>query len=257
MLSRRRFWGVVTGVRRIALSIVHAVALALSLATVGCINRPGMNLDCQWPTEPPRPLDLRSAEHLRHLAADIEVSDELVVRYRDEKGGRRPKALLGIQVRTRMSRLSPAEHASACRARMTDAIVATHRVTASQVADVTQRLADRGADLPVTLPVLLLYGFVARVGVRAIRSRFADEARAVQLVAVFLVSVAIATAVVVAGGLWSGVSEIVRVGNEHLSFRASRIAWPGRVPIWFLATMIGFWALGAAALRRSRPASDA
>ena len=216
-----------------------------------------MNLDCQWPADPPRPLDLRRAEHLRHLAGDIEVADELVVRYRDEEGGRRPRPWFGIQVRTRMSSLPPpAEHVRACRARMADAIVAIHSVTPSQIADVTQRLAARGADLPVTLPVLLLYGFVARAGARAIRSRFADDARAVQLVAVFLVSVAIAAAVVAVGGVWSGVSEIVRVGNEHLSFRASRIAWPRRVPIWFLATMIGFWAFAAAALRPSRAASE-
>jgi hypothetical protein len=213
-----------------------------------------MNLDCQWPTEPPRPLDLRQAEHVRHLAADIEVADELVVRYRDEKGGRRPRPWLGIHVRMHMSSPPPAEQARACRARMTAAIVATHGVTHLQVADVTQRLADRGADLPVTLPLLLLYGFVARVAARAIRSRFADESRAVQLVAVFLASVAIAAAVVVVGGLWSGMSEIVRVGNEHLSFRALRIAWPSRAPIWFLATMIGFWAFAVAALRPSRPA---
>jgi hypothetical protein len=75
-------------------------------------------------------------------------------------------------------------------------------------------------------------------------------------VAVCFVSVAIAAAVVAVGGLWSRVSEIVRVGNEHLSFRAWRIAWPRRAPIWFLATMIGFWAFAAAALRPSRPASE-
>jgi len=233
---------------------VHAVVLAFVVATGGCINRSGMNLDCQWPTDPPRPLDLRHADHLRHLAADIEVADELVVRYRDEKGGRRPRPWLGIQVRTRMSNLPSAEHATACRARMTDAIVATHGVMPSQIADVAQRLAARGADLPVTLPVLLFYGFAAWVGAQAIRSRFADDPRPVQLVAVFLVSVAVAAAVVAVGGLWSGVFEIVRVGNEHLSFRASRIAWPNRAPIWFLAAMIGFWAFGAAALRPSRPA---
>lgn len=243
--------------RPTGLSISHAVALAFVVTSAGCINRPGMNLDCQWPTEPPRPLDLRQAEHVRHLAADIEVADELVVRFRDEKGGRRPRPWLGIQVRTRMSGTPSAEHARACRARMTDAIVATHSVTPTQVAEVTQRPTDRAADLPVTLPVLLFYGFVARVAARAVRTRFADEGRAMQLVAVLLVSVAIAAAVVVIGGLWSGVSEIVRVGNEHLSFRASRIAWPDRALIWFLATMIGFWAFATAALRPSRPASRA
>jgi hypothetical protein len=228
--------------------IVHAAVLVFAVGTAGCINRPGMNLDCQWPTDPPRPLDLRHTDDLRHLAGDIEVADELLVRYRDEEGGRRPRPWFGIQVRTRMGGLAPpAEHARACRARMADAIVATHSVTPSQIADVTQQLVARGADLPVTLPVLVLYGFVARVVAGAIRSRFADDARGVQLVAVFLVSVAIAAAVVAVGGLWSGVSEIVRVGNEHLSFRASRIAWPSRAPTWFLATMIGFWAFAAAA----------
>jgi hypothetical protein len=246
--------------RRTRSDMFHGVALAFALATAACINRPGMNLECHWPTEPKRPLDLRNAEHLAHLAADIEVADELVVRYRDEMIGRRPRPWLRIQVRTRMSSpppadSPPAEHAKACRARMTEAIVATHSVTSSQLADVTQRLADRGADLPVTLPVFLLYGFVVHVVGRSMRSRIVDETRAVQLAAVFLVSIAIAAAVVIVGGVWSGVIEIVRVGNEHLSFRASRIGWPRRAPVWFLATMIGFWAFAAVGLLRRRPAS--
>jgi hypothetical protein len=66
---------------------------------------------------------------------------------------------------------------------MTHAIVGTHNVTSSQLTDLTQRIADRGADLPVTLPLFLLYGFIARVVARSMRSRLVDECRAVQLVA--------------------------------------------------------------------------
>ena len=94
-----------------------------------------------------------------------------------------------------------------------------------------------------------------QVVARWMRSRIVDEGLAVQLVAVFLVSIAIGAAVVIVGGVWSGVSEIVRVGNEHLSFRASRIGWPRRAPVWFLATMAGFWAFAAVGLLRRRPAS--
>jgi hypothetical protein len=71
-------------------------------------------------------------------------------------------------------------------------------------------------------------------------------------------SIAVGAAIVVAGGLWSGVVEVVRVGNEHLANRAALITWPARAPGVFLASVVTFWILAFATRHRrsSRPRLD-
>ena len=61
---------------------MHRV-IPLLLCVAGCITRPGMNSDCQWPPEQARPLDLRNGSDRRHLIEDVELAEELAVRYND------------------------------------------------------------------------------------------------------------------------------------------------------------------------------
>jgi hypothetical protein len=97
----------------------------------------------------------------------------------------------------------------------------------------------------VTVPVLMFYILIAWASLRTVDREFRDSSTAARLIGTVAVSIAVALVVVVVGGLWSGVSEIIRVGNEHLSFRASRIAWPARAPVWFVLTMAPFWVIAA------------
>jgi hypothetical protein len=41
-----------------------------------------------------------------------------------------------------------------------------------------------------------------------------------------------------AGTGWAIVWEIIRVGNEHMSHRASRVPWPYYLPSLFLAALV-------------------
>ena len=134
-----------------------------------CINRPGMNAGCRWPVEPSRRLDLKREADVRHLRADIEVADELVVRYRDEKGGRRPQSMLGIQVRTGSSGRPRDADAAECRTRLTATITNLHSVRPEQIAVVTSQLTDRGWDPSVTVPVLMFYVLIARAAFRTLQ----------------------------------------------------------------------------------------
>jgi hypothetical protein len=225
--------------------------IALACLVSGCINRPGMNAECRWPAEPSRSLDPRNVADVRHLRGDLEVADELVIRYRDEKGGRRPRSILGIQVRTGASGRPRDADAAECRGRLNASIASVHNVSSDQIATGRSQLANRGWDLSVTLPVLVFYAVVARVAQRRLNREFREGGVAARMIATLVVSIAVAVVVVIVGGLWSGISEIVRVGNEHLSFRASRIAWASRAPVWFVLTMVGFWVAKAWSAKRA------
>jgi len=103
--------------------------IALACLVSGCINRPGMNAECRWPAEPSRSLDPRNVADVRHLRGDLEVADELVIRYRDEKGGRRARSVLGIQVRTGASGRPRDADAAECRGRLNASIANVHKVS--------------------------------------------------------------------------------------------------------------------------------
>ena len=238
---------------RLITRVAEGVALLVVGATLsGCINRPGMKLACAWPPESARRLDLGNADDVAHLLSDIEIADELIVRYRDARGGRPPRQWLGIQVRSGGGGRPDPRVATECRARLRAALVAAHGITTTDIDALTPRLADRGWDLPVTIPVLLFYGLLVRRSVSALQIRFTDDNPLVRLTAIAVTSLAIAATVVLLGGLWAGLVEIIRLGNEHLSFRASRVAWPGRAPAWFAASMSGVWLAAGAAHFASR-----
>lgn len=174
-----------------------------------------------------------------------------MIRYRDEKGGRRPRSILGIQVRTGASGRPRDADAAECRGRLTASIAEVHKVSSDQIANVRSQLANRGWDLSVTLPVLVFYVVVARIAQRRLNREFRESGVAARMIATLVVSIAVSVVVVIVGGLWSGISEIVRVGNEHLSFRASRIGRAARAPVWFVLTMVGFWVAAAWSAKRA------
>ena len=228
-----------------------ALSCLMVLASTACINRPGMNLDCRWPHEEAFRAQLANPAHVRHLLNDIEVANELTIRYRDEKRGRQPRPVLGIQFRTRGSAGPSGEWGEQCQRRLMQAIVDHHGVQPADIAALRPRLAERGLDLFVSIPVLLLFCVLAPWALCRIRSRFADDERLARGVALIIVPVAIGVAIAVAGGFWSALVEIIRVGNEHLANRAALIAWPARAPAVFVLSVIVFWLLAFTTRHRS------
>jgi hypothetical protein len=207
-----------------------------------------MNLTCQWPADAAFRADLTNADHVAHLLRDLEVADELIIRYRDEMGGRRPRPRLGIMFRTASSARPRMEDADQCRTTLTHAIAVTHGVSEPQLAALRPLLARRGLDLPVTIPVLAVYGWLALRAVQWVNTRFDRDEPFARWVSIMAMGLGVSIVAVLIGGLWSGIAEIIYVGNEHLSTRATHIAWPGRAPF---ACAIGWAAFAILAAVKS------
>jgi len=194
--------------------------LLLALISVGgCITRPGMNADCQWPAEASRQLDLQRRADRRHLIEDAELAEELAVRYDDRwhKG------------------IPP------CEIKLFNAIAATHGVTAADVVQARERIADKGLYLPVNLPMAALYLLTACAVTQWVRRRFADDERAAAIVAVLFASIVFSGLFVVLGELWEATVLMIRVWNHHVGGRALRLPWQQhRVEIFVLGVVL-FW----------------
>jgi len=214
-----------------------------------------MNFDCAWPNDSSGPLDLRNSAHLEHLLDDIRIAEELEIRHGDKLAGRNMTSVFGVIVRagghgpTSGSRTARSE----CVGSLFDRIAHEHALSLQDVLNARERLPARGANLPVTIPVFLFYVWLAWKGVHWIHRRIDRGEKWQTLLAVLYASLAVTGTVILLGGLWTGIVEIVRLGNEHLSYRALRVPWP-----WthqyelFSMGVLAFWFAAAVMLVRRR-----
>lgn len=145
--------------RLLAFSLLVIVGASLPLAS--CSRREGLNFDCAWPADPLSQIDLQAEAQVQHLLDDIRTAEELAIRYGDRITGWRLVDTFGI-----VSRHGGATNREAGRLARDECVVSLFQTIASShglsVADIEHtrpRLAQRGIDLPVTIPVLLLLGF--------------------------------------------------------------------------------------------------
>ena len=218
----------------------------------GCIRRDGMNFECLWPVERRYSIDLRNRTHTAHLLEDIEIAEELAIRHRDRLMGRRPVSIGGILVRTGFGREESNAEIAACPPQLFATIADVHGLTTDDVLSVRKTLNDKGPDLPVNLPMGGLYALLATCVIRRIRMRFDADERAAARVAVLIAAIMVSALIAVPGHLWAGIVEMIRVGNEHLSYRGSRLSWPEhRVQAFFLGVTL-FSIVGLISIRRRK-----
>jgi hypothetical protein len=198
-----------------------AIVLA-SVCLVACGRRAGLNFDCKWVPDPALRVDLRNESHVQHLLEDIRVAEELGMRYGDRMAGWRQVETFGIVSRHGglKNRELGRQSRQQCVATLFGAIASTHDVAVSDIERVRPRLADRGFDLPVTIPIALRLVFAVRRFMRWIRNRFDTDEWAGWVVATLFGSFIIPAAVVAIGIAWAVIVEIVRLGNEHVGGRA-------------------------------------
>src|SRR5438309_1054861 len=153
--------------RRIMLS---TPLLALSIC-LGCSMPAGMNDECRWPASDD---ERGSRVDQQHLIDDVMVAEELAVRYADARGKLRP-----LYVQTRRD----------CEAKLFGAIAQSHGVTLAKIDQARQRLADRGWDPAVHLPLAVFYVAAALAMARRIRHRFPGDERAAAILTTLFVSV--------------------------------------------------------------------
>lgn len=208
---------------------VGCVALTAVL-TVGCITRPGMNADCEWPVEPATPLDLSKPEELRHLIVDAEVIAELVDRHR----------------------FHSSEAQRVCEATLTATVARGHDVTVADVEQAAARIPAKGLNLRVNVPVALLFLYVVLFSVRSIQRRFAGEPIPVSITLV-MASVLVSGLFVMVGEFWTSILQMIRVGSFHVGGRVRELPWPRHEREIFLIGVAAFWVVAlfrTAALRR-------
>ena len=190
-----------------------------------------MNDKCVWPPEPPARLDLRNRGHQRHLVDDVRVAEELGIRYDDSRRAQGTPAPGKPLTRDE------------CDTALFNEIAASHAVSLDDVRDARRRLARETWNPAMYLPLAALYAVTALTTARRIRRRFhwPDEKAAVIVAATLLTSVVMSASLLPLGHLWGGVVEMVRVGNQHMSYRADRLGWRGYDREVFILGVLLVW----------------
>jgi hypothetical protein len=180
-----------------------AVLLLALTCLGGCITRPGMNTDCEWPPEASRPRDLGTRAAERHLIEDAELAEELAVRYND-------RWARGIEP---------------CEAKLFSAIGQMHNVTPAEVEQARARINNKGLDLPVNLPMTVLFLWAAVKVTRWVRRRFTHDETYPRMTALVFASVGLSGVWLLLGELWASTILMIRVGDQHVGGRAVQLPW--------------------------------
>lgn len=145
----------------------------------------------------------------RSLIDDVRLAEDLAIRYADARGKRES---------WRSTR-------EGCEARLFRAIADQHDSSLAEIASIREGFSRRGLDLAVYGPMLGLCGLASWWLVRATALRFGASEPIPRACAVVVGTLVIAAAVIGIGQVWAGLVEAIRIGNGHLSYRASRIPW--------------------------------
>ena len=199
------------------------MCVVVAFATCAC-GRDPLDLRCEW-----------APGATRSLQADALRAEDVAVRYADVKAGRRSGRRSGPAEYTRVR--------NACLSSVFEHVAQTHGVSVGDVRAAAEQ-RPRLFDAAVMISFGLLYVLASGRVVHWIRSRFIESRAAT---AILTASAAATTAVggILLGGIWTAAAEIVRIGNDHLSFRGLRIPWDHHLPGLFIAGVALFLAVSA------------
>jgi hypothetical protein len=212
---------------------------------VACLDRARVNARCEWDEQVVRTLDLNDWSQQRHLYEDVELAEELVIRYADavykERFGFEGHGGLIENGRLR----------DRCMAALMTTIDVTHNLPMERVEQARSRgYRDPRWDFGVLLSFAGLYGFIAWTVVGAMSRRFPVDDGWPALIAPVIASVPIGMAAFQLFTLWGGGLEAIRLGNGHVSsYRAAKSPWAGHgaalwiagVTVFLLIAGIHYW----------------
>lgn len=213
----------------------RAFLLLITFILSGCVQREGRNSDCQWPRTPP-------SVNQGDLRADLELAEELAIRYMDAHYG--PRDLEAA-----------AQAKNRCMGTLLAEVGKKHGMTAQEA---FRSFGQRSAlvDLAITLPFLLLYAFVADFAIRRLLGRYPPHGGWITCtVVILLASVAFGAGGLILGQQWSSVAESIRLGTGHLSNRSFRLPlnkYPGEAFALAAAIFLGIGVLRYRARRSAR-----
>lgn len=224
-----------------AFRVLAALGLVISLALTGCIRREGRNSDCIWPEVNARPLDPSRGGDARHLREDVELAEDLAVRYMD------------AQRRSQSAQPKPGgppgEVMNTCRNSLLKQISTSHNVSPSEVVQFFGRRS-LAIDLAVILPFFLLYALATMLLAGWLLRRYPpEESMTAALVMSLLCSLAFGVGGLLLGEEWSTMAESIRVGTGHLSYRVDRLPWVQHRIGFFVLCVAVFWSAAVVRFR--------
>ena len=200
-----------------AFPFLQALGLVISISFTGCVRREGRNSDCIWPEVNARPLDPSRGGDARHLREDVELAEDLAVRYMDAQ--RRSQS---AQIRPGRP---PGEVMNTCRNSLLKQISTSHNVSPTEVVQFFGRRS-LAIDFIFILPFFLLYALLAMLLAGWLLRRYPPEESMTAALAMSLFcSVEFGVGGRLLGEQWSITAESIRVGTGHLSYRVDRLPW--------------------------------
>jgi hypothetical protein len=199
--------------------MIRQVSCVVMLACLyACLRHTSVNSDCKWPNENSRrQLNLTKSSDRQHLSDDAEFAEDLAIRYADVARGLHTKNFEGIGEYN--------EARNTCMANLFRIVAGSHGVS---TVEVQRSLGHRRVsfDLAVFLSFALLYVWGASLLSRWLcRLYGSSEAKLTVIIMTVLVSLLAGMAGVMLGEIWSWLWETYRIGNQHMSYRATRIPW--------------------------------
>jgi hypothetical protein len=204
--------------------------LLIALPSLGCNQ---LNADCRWPSEDSGQLNLRDPADEQHLLSDVRIAEDLAIRYGDTRWAPGP--------------MRWQERDGQCLNPLFGQIASRHAVTLSDVLRSRERLSERGVDLIVNLPIGVCSVLIGLFTIRRLTKRFpyGDELAA-NVVGTALASMMVGGITLGFGRLWEGAVEMIRIGNDHLSYRGLRLQWTQHPAELFILGVAVVWILSLA-----------
>src|SRR4051794_12851335 len=190
--------------------------IVVAICTSRCVARSRINPNCEWTNDTPSQLNMLRSVDVQHLLNDATIAEELAIRYADVTRGHRSGHFAGMD-----------EYGAAreqCFASLAATVATTHGVDPQQVRDLRGQRPS-GVDVFVGVSFALLYACVSAATAGTLMRRFPVDEPTPALIASLLVATVLSAFGVVALGLWASVVEMVRIGNDHMSYRADRLTW--------------------------------
>ncbi len=205
-----------------------------------CSQHPPPNSNCQWPNETnAKALKPGQNTDRQHLSDDAEFAEDLAIRYSDSCCKNFDGSSEGARAR------------DTCMAALFHVIASVHNVSPD---DVRRSLTHRRVsfDLAVILSFAVLYGCGASLLVRWLYRIYGAGEELTTVVIMTAVASAIASTVgVMFGEVWSGILEALRIGNGHMSYRATRIPWTQHRLGLFIGGIVVFLLIAVVYRRRT------
>jgi hypothetical protein len=221
------------------------VVIVLSVCVTGCLDRTRVNAQCEWSPESTSALDLTDWSKQLHLYKDVELAEELAIRYADTVH----KERFGFDGHGGL--IENGRLRDRCMAALMSAIAARHDLPLGRVEQARARgYRDARWDLGVLLSFACLFGLFAWIIAWAISRRFPVDEGWPALITPLLASVPIGIAALQLFTLWGAGLEAFRLGNGHVSsYRAAKSPWPAHsaalliagVTVFLLIAGLHYW----------------